>query len=251
MAGLPDGTRETIEVTVKSATGPEMGNAEVRLGESRILREAFAGAAESAACASTGATSQCGACRSGRLGSFRRARIGRRRIQHRRTVSRIPVTAAGVPIRIDAARDAVSPCRQSAKPAKQHLHRTQLVRDSGPRRWLAESAGARRRCDAGPRSSGAVLAMPLRCAIAVAMVRSRTCLLRCPSVALRIPAPTRESVPDATDMLAAVPSRPGRVPEERSPARRVQHSPRDRDRDRPCATCFIRLRCLAPALAAG
>lgn len=34
----------TIEVTVKSATGPEMDSAEVRLGESRILREAFAGA---------------------------------------------------------------------------------------------------------------------------------------------------------------------------------------------------------------
>jgi hypothetical protein len=31
-------------VTVKSATGPELRNAEVRLGESRILREAFAGA---------------------------------------------------------------------------------------------------------------------------------------------------------------------------------------------------------------
>jgi hypothetical protein len=38
------GPAGTIEVTVKSATGPELGNAEVRLGESRILREAFAGA---------------------------------------------------------------------------------------------------------------------------------------------------------------------------------------------------------------
>ena len=38
------GPAGTIEVTVKSETGPEMGNAEVRLGESRILREAFAGA---------------------------------------------------------------------------------------------------------------------------------------------------------------------------------------------------------------
>jgi hypothetical protein len=38
------GPAGTIEVTVKSDTGPEMGNAEVRLGESRILREAFAGA---------------------------------------------------------------------------------------------------------------------------------------------------------------------------------------------------------------
>lgn len=38
------GPAGTIEVTVKSASGPELGNAEVRLGESRILREAFAGA---------------------------------------------------------------------------------------------------------------------------------------------------------------------------------------------------------------
>jgi hypothetical protein len=38
------GPAGTIEVTVKSDTGPELGNAEVRLGESRILREAFAGA---------------------------------------------------------------------------------------------------------------------------------------------------------------------------------------------------------------
>ena len=38
------GPAGTIEVTVKSATGPELGNAEVRLGESRFLREAFAGA---------------------------------------------------------------------------------------------------------------------------------------------------------------------------------------------------------------
>jgi hypothetical protein len=37
------GPAGTIGVTVKSDTGPEMGNAEVRLGESRILREAFAG----------------------------------------------------------------------------------------------------------------------------------------------------------------------------------------------------------------
>jgi|GEM_PF-3878803 len=38
------GPAGTIEVTVKSATRPALGNAEVRLGESRILREAFAGA---------------------------------------------------------------------------------------------------------------------------------------------------------------------------------------------------------------
>jgi hypothetical protein len=38
------GPAGTIEVTVKSETGPEIGNADVRLGESRILREAFAGA---------------------------------------------------------------------------------------------------------------------------------------------------------------------------------------------------------------
>jgi hypothetical protein len=38
------GPAGTIEVTVKSATGPEIGNNEVRLGESRFLRETFAGA---------------------------------------------------------------------------------------------------------------------------------------------------------------------------------------------------------------
>jgi hypothetical protein len=38
------GPAGTIEVTVKSASGPELGNAEVRLGESRFLRETFAGA---------------------------------------------------------------------------------------------------------------------------------------------------------------------------------------------------------------
>lgn len=38
------GPAGTIQVTVKSATAPEIGNAEVRLGESRFLRESFAGA---------------------------------------------------------------------------------------------------------------------------------------------------------------------------------------------------------------
>jgi hypothetical protein len=38
------GPAGTIEVTVKSSTGPEIGNNEVRLGESRFLREMFAGA---------------------------------------------------------------------------------------------------------------------------------------------------------------------------------------------------------------
>lgn len=38
------GPAGTIDVTVKSDTGPEIGNNEVRLGESRILREMFAGA---------------------------------------------------------------------------------------------------------------------------------------------------------------------------------------------------------------
>lgn len=33
-----------IKVVVKSGSGPEIGNAEVRLGESRFLRESFAGA---------------------------------------------------------------------------------------------------------------------------------------------------------------------------------------------------------------
>ena len=34
----------TIRVVVRSGSGPEVGNAEVRLGESRFLRESFAGA---------------------------------------------------------------------------------------------------------------------------------------------------------------------------------------------------------------
>lgn len=38
------GPAGTIEVTVKSDAGPEIGNNEVRLGESRFLREMFAGA---------------------------------------------------------------------------------------------------------------------------------------------------------------------------------------------------------------
>lgn len=38
------GPAGTIKVTVKSDTGPEIGNNEVRLGESRFLREMFAGA---------------------------------------------------------------------------------------------------------------------------------------------------------------------------------------------------------------
>ncbi|WP_420130068.1 hypothetical protein [Longimicrobium sp.] len=38
------GPAGTIEVVVKSDTPPEIGNAEVRLGESRFLRETFAGA---------------------------------------------------------------------------------------------------------------------------------------------------------------------------------------------------------------
>ena len=38
------GPAGTIQVVVKSESGPEVGNAEVRLGESRFLRETFAGA---------------------------------------------------------------------------------------------------------------------------------------------------------------------------------------------------------------
>lgn len=38
------GPAGTISVVVKSDSGPEIGNNEVRLGESRILREMFAGA---------------------------------------------------------------------------------------------------------------------------------------------------------------------------------------------------------------
>ena len=38
------GPAGTIVVLVKSASAPEIGNAEVRLGDSRFLREAFAGA---------------------------------------------------------------------------------------------------------------------------------------------------------------------------------------------------------------
>lgn len=38
------GPAGTIKVIVRSETGPEMGNADVRLGESRFLREAFVAA---------------------------------------------------------------------------------------------------------------------------------------------------------------------------------------------------------------
>ncbi len=38
------GPAGTIEVTVKSESGPELGSGEVRLGESRFPRETFAGA---------------------------------------------------------------------------------------------------------------------------------------------------------------------------------------------------------------
>jgi hypothetical protein len=38
------GPAGTIRVTVKSDSAPEVGNAEVRLGDSRFLRETFAGA---------------------------------------------------------------------------------------------------------------------------------------------------------------------------------------------------------------
>ena len=38
------GPAGTIKVTVKTDSAPEIGNAEVRLGESRFLRETFAGA---------------------------------------------------------------------------------------------------------------------------------------------------------------------------------------------------------------
>jgi len=38
------GPAGTIRVTVRSDSGPEIGNAEVRLGESKFPRETFAGA---------------------------------------------------------------------------------------------------------------------------------------------------------------------------------------------------------------
>jgi hypothetical protein len=38
------GPAGTIEVTVKSDSGPELGSGEVRLGECRFPRETFAGA---------------------------------------------------------------------------------------------------------------------------------------------------------------------------------------------------------------